>query len=306
MHHFKTLENYCRTIQISQPKHSHFDIRSFAENMPTVVHVMEPFRHEFYAIAIKAQGKGAAYTGHHKQFPTGSTIFFNSPFQILSWDIVPDWEGYYIMFTQEFLAQSRYFGALLEDFPFLRIDRSIPFEIDEDDLTVVVRVFEKIHAEYHSANHDKFQLIEVYVLLLLNYIRRYFAEQVPPETAAKELRKADLTLLSRFQSLIETSLHPDFVPPEDVSLHSVAYYAGQLNVHPNHLNAVVKGISGQTALQMIHHHIIQLAKSYLAQTALSVQAIAESLHFDSPNYFSRFFKKNTAVTPRAYRQQQPL
>ncbi|MBV7328470.1 helix-turn-helix domain-containing protein [Chloroflexi bacterium TSY] len=303
MHHFKTIADYCHAIQIPSPKHHHFDIRSFEENMPTVVHVMEPFRHEFYAIAIKAQGKGAAYTGHHKQFPTGSTIFFNSPFQILSWDIVPDWEGYYIMFTQDFISQSRYFSELLEDFPFLRIDRSIPFEIDENDLTVVVQVFEKIYAEYHSASHDKFQLIEVYVLLLLNYIRRYFAEQLPPETAAKELRKADLTLLSRFQSLIETSFQPGFIAPEEVSLHSVAYYAGQLNVHPNHLNAVVKTISGQTALQQIHYHILQLAKSYLAQTEMSVQEIAESLHFDSPNYFSRFFKKNTTVTPRTYRKQ---
>ena len=101
MHHFKTISSYCQAINIPEPKHPHFDIRSFEENMPIVVHVMEPFRHEFYAIAIKSQGKGVAYTGHHKKFPKGSTIFFNSPFQILSWDIVPDWEGYYIMYPSQ-------------------------------------------------------------------------------------------------------------------------------------------------------------------------------------------------------------
>lgn len=303
MRHFKTISTYCKAIHISEPKHHHFDIRSFEENMPTVVQVMEPFRHEFYAIAIKAQGKGVAYSGHHKKFPKGSTIFFNSPFQILSWDIVPDWEGYYIMFTQDFISQSKYFNDILVDFPFLRIDKSIPFEINQNDLEVVVSLFEKIYDEYKSERSDKFQLIEAYVLLLLNYVRRYFREQVPLETASRELRKADLKLLSRFQTLIEISFHPGEIPPKDISLHSVGYYAEQLNVHPNHLNAVVKSISGQTAIQIIHYHIIQIAKSYLAQTDMRVQEIADSLHFESPNYFSRFFKKNTKLTPLGYRKK---
>ncbi|MEM7336459.1 MAG: AraC family transcriptional regulator, partial [Chloroflexota bacterium] len=205
MHQFKTIADYCQKINISEPKHPHIDIRSFEENMPTVVHVMEPFRHEFYAIAIKAEGEGVVYTGHHKNFPNGTTLFFNSPFQILSWDIVPDWEGYYIMFTQEFITQSKYFNELLEEFPFLRIDKSIPFEINQADLGIIVNLFEKIYEEYYSKRNDKFQLIEVYLLLLLNYTKRYFLEQLSPETAAKELQKADLKLLTRFQTLIEMS-----------------------------------------------------------------------------------------------------
>ena len=306
MQDFKTIADYCQSINIPAPKYPHFDIRSFEENMATVAPTMEPFRHQFYAIAIKAEGEGDVYTGHNNQFPKGSTIFFNSPFQILSWDIVPDWKGYYIMFTQEFISRSKHFNTLLEDFPFLRIDRSIPFEIEQDDLEIVVSLFGKIYGEYHSEHNDRFQFIEVYVLLLLNYIRRYFAEQLTPEAAAQELQKADLKLLSRFQTLIEVSFHSDEVPAEDINLQSVGYYAEQLNVHPNHLNAVVKSISGRTALQLIHHHVIQQAKSYLAQTEMSVQEVAYALHFDSPNYFSRFFKKNTNVTPLAYRKQHPV
>lgn len=306
MLYFKTLASYCEAIHIPPPKHPQFDIRSFAENMPTVVQVMEPFRHEFYAIAIKAQGQGVVYTGHHTQFPSGSTIFFNSPFQILSWDIKPDWEGYYIMFTQDFLLRSRYFNMLLEDFPFLRIDKAIPFEIDEADLALIVSLFEKIVAEYVSERDDKFLLIEAYVLLLLRYVARYFRQQVPLDVAKKALRKADLKLLSRFQTLIEVGFRPNAAAPHNPALHTVSYYAGQLHVHPNHLNAVVKSISGQTALKLIHHHLIQRAKAHLAQTDMSVRQIADGLHFESPNYFSRFFKKHTTLTPRAYRQQNHL
>ncbi len=306
MQHFKTIADYCQAIQIAQPKYPQFDIRSFAENMPTIVRAMPSFRHEFYAIAIKAEGGGAAYTGHHNQFPAGSTIFFNSPFQILSWDIAPDWEGYYLMFTQGFISQHKLFNDLLEDFPFLRIDKSIPFAIDQNDLKVIVDLFDAIYEEYHSSHADNFQLIASQVLLLLNYVRRYFSEQVARETAVSEIRKADLKLLARFQTIIETSFYPDAISPENVNLHAVRYYAEQLSVHPNHLNAVVKRISGQTALQHIHHHLIQLAKTYLIQTEMSVQEIADSLYFESPNYFSRFFKKNADLTPLSYRKEHSL
>ena len=77
-------------------------------------------------------------------------------------------------------------------------------------------------------------------------------------------------------------------------------------MHPNHLNAVVKEITGLTALTFIHNHLLQLAKSYLAQTDLSVKEVAYTLYFESPNNFSSFFKKRTGFTPLQYRQQVNL
>ena len=116
---FKTISEYCKAINIAPSKHPHFDIRRFEDNMETVVHRIDPFRHEFYAIALKVEGEGKAITGHNKQFPEGPTIFFNSPFQITSWDIAPDWKGYYIILTQSFIAQSKHLEDILEHFSFL-------------------------------------------------------------------------------------------------------------------------------------------------------------------------------------------
>lgn len=301
MKHFRTIPEYCQGIQIKPPKYTFYDIRSFEENMPTVVRKMEPFRHEFYAIAIKAGGTGVAKSGHFTRFPTGSVIFFNSPFQILSWDILPDWQGYYVMFTQEFISRSALFRNLLIDFPFLRMDQSVPFEIDEDDLEMVSMVFHKIYREYYGDNEDKFPFIEAFTNLLLLYIKRCYAKHEAKDNAEKELRTADLKLVTRFQTLIETSFFPANLPSGDFKLHSPSFYAEQLHVHPNHLNATVKKITGKTALQFIHHHVLQLAKSYLLQTDLSIKEIAYELQFDSPNHFSTFFKKNTGQTPNQFK-----
>lgn len=267
---------------------------------------MPPFRHEFYAIAIKADGDGRAITGHHLDFPDGATIFFNSPFQMISWDIVPNWKGYYIMFSQDFVAQSRYFSDILQHFPFLKMEKSIPFEIDQDDLQNTLNIYNTIQKEYRGSAHDKFQIIEAQVLLLLTLVKRYFTKHVDTTEVENELRTADLKLLTRYQTLIQTSFYPSAQLETFAALHSTSYYAQKLNVHPNHLNAVVKAITGVTALKHIHNHLLQLAKSYLAQTELSVKEIAYLLFFESPNNFSTFFKKNAGLTPLAYRKEAIL
>ena len=306
MNHFKTITNYCKGINIPPPKHPHFDIRSFEENMGTVHSEMPAFRHEFYAIAVKADGDGRVITGHFSDFPEGTSLFFNTPFQLISWDIIPNWKGYYIMFSQDFVTQSKVLSKILELFPFLKMEESIPFTIPNNRLSKILSIFQEIWQEYHGRSSDKFQLIEAQVFLLLVHVKRLFEEQVDRELAAKSLKAADLKLLSRYQTLIETSFYPDSQLETFANLHSTSYFAQKLNVHPNHLNAVVKGITGVTALSQIHNHLLTLSKAYLAQTDLSIKEIAYTLHFDSPNNFSSFLKKQTERTPIEYRQSTLL
>lgn len=274
--------------------------------MPTVVNKMEPFRHEFYAIAIKAEGDGVAISGHHTDFPEGATIFFNSPFQILSWDIAPNWSGYYLMFTKEFIAKSHHFNDLLEHFPFLKIDEAIPFEVKREEVEELLTIYENIWSEYRGEHPDKFDFIEAWVILLLNYVKRSFSRQVDHTTGDKILKKANLKLLARYQALVESSFFEDSQLETYANLHSTRYYADKLNVHPNHLNSVVKSLTGQTASKIIHDRVILRAKELLTQTDGAVKEIAYKLYFDSPNNFSTFFKKHTDQTPNSYRKSSLL
>lgn len=274
--------------------------------MRSVHQQMPPFRHEFYALAIKADGDGHVHTGEFTNFPEGSTIFFNTPFQTLSWDIAPNWKGYYLIFSQDFIAQSGALVDILNMFPFLKIDQSIPFSIPKFDLMAISAIYESIWREYQGDADDKFKIIEAQVYLLLQHIRRFFEQQVDANSAAKSIQAADIKLLSRYQTLIQSSFYPNAQLETFSNLHSTSYYAQKLSVHPNHLNAIVKSVSGLTALHHIHKHILSLAKSYLAQTDWSVKQIAYSLHFESPNNFSAFFKRKTELSPLEYRDKARL
>lgn len=307
MKHFKTISDYCRGINISSPRHPHFDIRSFEENMGTVVEKMPAFRHEMFAIAIKADGDGKAITGQFSDFPEGTSLFFNTPFQLISWEIIPNWKGYYVMFSQDFISQSRVLTSILDHFPFLKIGESIPFNIPtEYEREKILSIYESIWQEYNGHKKDKFHYIEALVYLLLTFVKRLFEEHVDHDAAEKHLKASDLKLLSRYKTMIQTSFYPDAEHETFANLHSTNFYAQKLSVHPNHLNAVVKGITGLTALNHIHHHLLVLSKSYLVQTDLSVKEIAYTLRFENPNNFSAFFKKNAGITPLEYRQQAIL
>ena len=303
MDHFRTIEAYCKGIGISKPKHSEFDIRRFKDNMKTVNLKQPPFRHEFFAIAIKVAGEGKVVSGHHTDFPKGYTIFFNSPFQILYCDILPDWEGYYIIFSQDFISKSPALQNILDRFPFLKIEKDIPLEIEQNQVDEVMGIYDNIYEEYHSNHDDKFQIIESNVLLLLNYIKRYFKKIDESLNVSEEVRKTDLKILGRFQSLIETSFYMDKESSFNSKLHSTSYYADLLNIHPNHLNRIIKQITGQTAKQLIQIQVLNLAKSRLINTNLSIKEIAYSLHYESPNNFSAFFKRLTKKTPNNYRKE---
>ena len=271
--------------------------------MPHVNLNIPAFRHEFYAVAVKADGGGKALAGHFRHFPNGATLFFNSPFQVISWDISPNWQGYYIIFSQEFLAQSRILANVLSHFPFLKIDTAIPFEIPSDDLPAITAIYDAIYEEYHGDAVDKFHLIEAQIFLLLTMVKRIFDSRVDLSEAQKQFKTADLKLLSRYQTLIETSFQPDARHENLSNIHSTAFYAQKLSVHPNHLNAVVKSITGQTALNHIHHHILNLAKAYLAQSEMSAKEIAFLLRFETANAFSSFFKRKTGETALEYRKK---
>lgn len=294
-----TIHDYCKEINIPSPKHSFFDIRKFEDNAKTVNLKQSPFRHEFYAIAIRNSGSNHEVNGSFLD----SNLFFNSPYQIITWEIKPDWLGWYIIFDQEFISLNPSWQNFLIDFPFFRLDKASPMNLPDEYANFVNEIFEQIYNEYHSENKDKFLFIQNHTQLLLLITKRHFDNSTLDDISNQDNRTTDILLVSRFQSLVETMLsHEDSYS----EIRQPSFYANKLLVHPNHLNAVVKRITGKTASSIIQNQFIITAKSLLRQTNLSIKEIAFRLHFSEPTHFNSYFKKVTHITPQQYREKQIL
>ena len=86
--------------------------------------------------------------------------------------------------------------------------------------------------------------------------------------------------------------------------HSVAQLADELAITPVHLNRVCRVVAGKSAGQLLQEHVLDEARKYLLYSSHSVSEIAYLLHFEYPNYFARFFKKYTGVSPTIFRESQ--
>ncbi|KFX71723.1 hypothetical protein TMS3_0107315 [Pseudomonas taeanensis MS-3] len=71
-----------------------------------------------------------------------------------------------------------------------------------------------------------------------------------------------------------------------------------------HLNALCRRLAGQSALQLINQRLLLEAKRCLVYTAMTINQVSDSLVFSEPAYFSRFFKRGSGLTPKAFRLQR--
>lgn len=87
-----------------------------------------------------------------------------------------------------------------------------------------------------------------------------------------------------------------------MSERSIPFYASQLHVTPHYLSAIIKKASGQSVMYWINRATIQEAKLLLKTNNAMGYEIADQLHFPSASAFSKFFKRETGMTPKAYQE----
>lgn len=85
--------------------------------------------------------------------------------------------------------------------------------------------------------------------------------------------------------------------------NTIEYYAQCLCVTSGYLNKSVREVTGRTVGICIAEIIVSEAKYLLLSKDLTIEAISEQLLFNSAGSFSRFFKKEAAMSPSEYRKE---
>jgi len=82
----------------------------------------------------------------------------------------------------------------------------------------------------------------------------------------------------------------------------VGFYAGLACLSTKHFSDVVKQETGHTAAYWIHRQVVVEAKMLLRMRRdLTVQAISDMLGFDEQATFSRYFRRETGLSPSEFR-----
>ena len=202
--------------------------------------------------------------------------------------------GYFCIFTDEFLTRQKS-GVVLDELPIFKPGGYPIFQLSDEAAEDILYIFKKMYREITADYAFKYDLLRNYVLELIHY-----GQKQQPATALYPAHTAAARISSLFIELLERQF-PIESPRQQLSLRTAKDYASRLSVHVNHLNKILKENTGKTTTDIISSRIVQEAKMLLKQTNWNISEIAFSLGFEELSHFSNFFKKQTSLTPLAFR-----
>nr|WP_295869514.1 helix-turn-helix domain-containing protein [uncultured Chitinophaga sp.] len=246
-----------------------------------------PVTIDFYLIAIKPPLDKRFVPVNLLEDQSKSYLYADCPHNSLDWDITPPNAGYTIMVSPKFLNKH------IKDYSFMHYNNHEALFLTKDEETILWDIFKKAYTEFQKEFYSR-EVISSYITLILSYVRMFYDRQF--DTRSKIYHK----VIDEFYK----NLDGFFTQNESVAgLPSVAFFAQKSNLSPNYFGDLIKHFTGKSPIDHIHDYVLQLAKDKLKNTSLSVSEISYSLGFDYPNYFARFFRKKTGISPRVFRNQ---
>jgi AraC-like DNA-binding protein len=156
-------------------------------------------------------------------------------------------------------------------------------------------IFIKMHNEIRSEYQFKYDLLRNYVIELLHN-----GQKLKPMDSLIDNMNASSRITSLFLELLERQF-PIESSTQSLLLRNPKDYAETLNVHVNHLNKTLKERTRKTTTEIITSRILQESKILLKNTTWNVSEISNSLGFEEVAHFSNFFKKQSGLSPLAFR-----
>ncbi|HPQ98492.1 MAG TPA: helix-turn-helix domain-containing protein [Saprospiraceae bacterium] len=273
----------------------HFNVFDIADTIREFKRkqVMPYDRRAYYKISL-IRGKNRAEYADKIINIKQNALLFATPKVPYHW--VPEDEvqsGSYCVFTEAFMVKNKS-GVLLDELPIFRTGGFPVFEISESQASEAAEIFRKMEREITSEYEYKYDLLRSYVLELIHLGQKW--QPLQPDQVEQN---ASSRIVSLFIELLERQFPIE--TQNNRPLRSATEYAERLAIHVNHLNKVLKEQTGKTTTDLIRGRMIQEAKILLRQTDWTVSEIAFSLGFEEVAHFSNYFKKQTSLTPLAFR-----
>lgn len=248
-----------------------------------------PHRHSFYHIVLFTQGEGK-HTIDFKTFPVkAAQVYCMVPGQVHSWLFKNSVEGYVINFSETYFKSFLLNAHYLDRFPFFSgsCDDGV-IQLNTAYTSLALTLFGEMEqmVQEEAVQED---LIKVLLLRLLLLLEKASENKVPAAVP-----KQKMLVLKTFKNLIEKNYRELRLPGE---------YASLMYITPHHLNALCRDLTGKSAGEMIRDRVLLEARRLLINVQMSAAQIAAVLNFKDASYFTRFFKKNTGLTPFEFRKQ---
>ena len=206
-------------------------------------------------------------------------------------------QGYLCCFSESFL-HSAMRGVSLKDSVLYKVEGNPVYFLDAEQARYFTDAFTRMRRDLESEYAHKEDLLRNQLSIIIHE-----AARLEPATPRHAPVNAAERITSLFLNLLEVQF-PVTAQLEEPVLKSARDYADRMAIHVNHLNAMVKEVTGKPTTTHINERLLTEAQLLLAHTDWGVGEIAYRLGFGYPTYFNNFFKKRTGTTPLTFRRAQ--
>lgn len=260
------------------------EFRKYIQKKPT-------HRLTYFDLTFITEGSEYVIINQDKLPVQSGDVICSIPGDVWTWDRDTRLEGFALVFEEDFF-QSFFINKLfLYELDFLKPDRISPLiRLKPELFSEILEFLEKIRADIQLKDRNE-HIIRAFVYLVLAKLDN--EEKLQNETSLEKLSEHQSNRhLQGFIKLVEEHY---------LEIHEVQFYADKLFISTNYLNKIVRELLGTTSKKYIANKIAQEARNLLSFTDMSISEISDQLKFDSPSYFTRFFKKSVGLKPKEFR-----
>ena len=289
-----TIEQYNRFFGF-ETRHPLVGIVHFDSSVPQPTHRMTL---GFYALFLKKTTGCIINYGKTVYDFDDETVVSFAPGQTVGIHRLEDGpapEAVGLLFHPDFLHRTS-LGQRMKQYSFFSYASNEALHLSTEERIIMQDYMEKIARELqHPIDKFSKSLIISNIEVLLNYCMRFYERQF----ITRENMNHDA--LTRFEQLLDDYLYSGTAAAEGIP--TVKYFADKICLSPNYFGDLVKQETGKTAQEYIQMKMISVAKERMLDPASTIKQIAESLGFQYPQHFVRFFKRQEGCTPKEFRNR---
>ncbi len=217
-------------------------------------------------------------------------VFFNPDSIIRTVKYSADAAAYFLAFSKSFVNEIQI--DLSSSLPvYMRFGKAPILDVTEQDTEEIRQLFRLIKTMLRSdKEHYRHEIIRT-LFTTAFYIITEISQRERPQ-AIKQGRCE--VLFDEFMSLLQRYNKQE---------RNVSFYSKQMGITPKYLSSVVKEVSGKTAARWIDESVVLEAKALLKFSGMSIQEIAQHLHFSTQSFFGKYFKQHTGISPSRYKRK---
>lgn len=203
-------------------------------------------------------------------------------------------EGFVVTFTEDVAhGLGERSGEALARLRALAADPVVPIA-EAAEAARLGALFHDLHEEHFLAREGYRLAMRAHLALIAIAVARLAAGRERAHAHGAPSLASAAPVVEALRQLVEAHFRSE---------RRLAFYAAALAMTADRLNDHVKRATGVTAGHLIRQRVVTEAKRQLVFTLQPIHEIGFDLSFADPSHFTRFFRKQTGMTPQAFRDQ---